>query len=349
MPLPREELLVSSPRPPTIRQVAERAGVSKSLVSLVLQGSAKVSDVKRAAVLGAIDELGYRPNGAARNLSSPRTNTVGVLLNDLRNPWFVNCLDGVASVLHANGLRMFLADAHLDRSMGDSLTKGFLEFRVDGLIIVGTLQPSPALEAAAAAVPTVVAASRDIALPRVDVVANDDVAGTRLAVEHLIGLGHRHIAHLSGNSGAVARLRHDTFIQVMEEAGLSPRVERTDMTEEGGYRAGVRLLRSDNPPTAVFAVNDMSCIGLLSAADELGIAVPQQLSLVGYDNTYLAGIRHIGLTTVDNASYEVGRQAADALLRRIATPTQPETLELITPRLQIRGSSSPVSSATTAT
>lgn len=334
---------MSSTRPPTIRQVAERAGVSKSLVSLVLQGSTKVGDAKRAAVLAAIDELGYRPNTAARNLSAHRTNTVGVLLNDLRNPWFVDCLDGIASVLHTNGLRMFLADAHLDRSMGDSLTKGFLEFRVDGLVIVGTLQPSPALEEAAAVVPTVVAASRDIDLPRVDVVANDDVAGTRMAVEHLIGLGHRHIVHLSGTSGEVARLRHGTFVEVMTAAGLRPWVERTDMTEEGGYRAGVRLLAAADPPTAVFAVNDMAAIGLLSAADELGVPVSQQLSVVGYDNTHLSGIRHIGLTTVDNASHEVGRRAAEALLVRIGAPTRPAVLELLAPHLEIRKSSGPIS------
>jgi DNA-binding LacI/PurR family transcriptional regulator len=339
---------MSSPRPPTIRQVAARAGVSKSLVSLVLQGSTKVSEAKRSAVLLAIDELGYRPNVAARNLSGHRTNTVGVLLNDLRNPWFVDCLDGIASVLHHNGLRMFLADAQLDRALGDSLTKGFLEFRIDGLVIVGTVQPSAALEEAAAAVPTVVAASRDITLPRVDVVANDDVVGTRLAVAHLISLGHRRIAHLSGTSGEVARLRHDTFVDVMTEAGLAPRVERTDMTEEGGYRAGVRLLAGGDKPTAVFAVNDVSCIGMLSAADELGIAVPQQLSLVGYDNTYLAGIRHIGLTTVDNASHEVGRRAADALVRRIAAPTRPEVLQLIVPQLQVRESTGPVTRAASA-
>jgi len=150
---PVEEVTVSPPRPPTIRQVAERAGVSKSLVSLVLRGSTNVSEAKRAAVLAAIEDLGYRPNAAARNLTSHRSNTVGVLLNDLRNPWFVDCLDGLASVLHANGMRMFLADARLDRTMGDSLTEGFLEFRVDGLVIVGTLQPSPALADAAAVVP----------------------------------------------------------------------------------------------------------------------------------------------------------------------------------------------------
>ncbi|HEX9497030.1 MAG TPA: LacI family DNA-binding transcriptional regulator, partial [Mycobacterium sp.] len=235
-------------RRPTIRQVAERAGVSKSLVSLVLRGSTNVSEAKRAAVLAAIEDLGYRPNAAARNLTSDRSNTVGVLLNDLRNPWFVDCLDGLASVLHANGMRMFLADARLDRTMGDSLTEGFLEFRVDGLVIVGTVQPSRALEDAAATVPTVVAASRDIDLPNVDVVANDDIAGTRLAVQHLLSLGHRRIAHLSGTTGEVARLRCETFAEVMNDAGFEPLIERTDMTEDGGYRGAVRLLAAANPP-----------------------------------------------------------------------------------------------------
>jgi DNA-binding LacI/PurR family transcriptional regulator len=340
--MPDEQVTVSPSRPPTIRQVADRAGVSKSLVSLVLRGSANVSEPKRAAVLAAIDDLGYRPNAAARNLTSRRSNTIGVLLNDLRNPWFVDCLDGLASVLHGKGMRMYLADARLDRAMGDSLTAGFLESRVDGLVIVGTVSPSPALEDAAATVPTVVAASRDIDLPNVDVVANDDVAGTRLAVEHLLGLGHRRIAHLSGTSGEVARLRRETFVDVMTDAGLEPHVERTDMTEDGGYRAGVRLLAAPNPPSAVFAVNDIACVGALSAADELGVRVPAQLSLVGYDNTHLAAIRHLSLTTVDNASYEVGRRAAEALLHRIEVPAREATVELIAPHLQIRGSSGPV-------
>ncbi len=271
-----------------------------------------------------------------------------MLLNDLRNPWFVDCLDGLASVLHGSGVRMFLADARLDRAMGDSLTEGFLEFRVDGLVIVGTLQPSRELEKASATVPTVVAASRDIALPNVDVVANDDAAGARLAVEHLLDLGHRRIAHISGTTGEVARLRLETYVAVMNEAGLEPLIERTDMTEEAGYRAGVRLLARAEPPTAVFAVNDISAIGALSAADELKVAVPRQLSLVGYDNTHLAGIRHLSLTTVDNASHEVGRRAARALLRRIETPNREAAIELIPPHLQVRGSSGPVRAGPTA-
>ena len=325
-------------RAPTIRQVAEHAGVSKSLVSLVLQGSPKVSAEKRAAVQTAIEELGYRPNAVARSLTERRTRIVGVLLNDLRNPWFVDCLEGLGAELHGSGLRMFMADSYLDRRMGDNLTEGFRELRVDGMVVVGTVTPSESLARLAAEVPTVVAASRDVHLPNVDVVANDDVAGTRLALTHLRELGHRRIAHICGTAGEVARIRRDTFVTEMHAAGLDPVVEPCDMTEEGGYRAAVRLLRADHPSTAIFAVNDMSCVGALSVADELGIAVPQQLSLVGYDNTHLAGIRHLWLTSVDNASFDVGRRAGRALLQRISTPDTPASEQLVDPRLQVRGS-----------
>ena len=111
-------------RPATIRTVAELAGVSKSLVSLVLRGSPNVSEARREAVQRAIDELGYRPNAIARQLTERRTNMVGVLLSDLRNPWFVDCLDGLVSVLQANGLRTLLTDVRLDRDSGDALLHG---------------------------------------------------------------------------------------------------------------------------------------------------------------------------------------------------------------------------------
>src|ERR1700712_673030 len=327
-------------RAATIRTVADRAGVSKSLVSLVLRGSASVSDAKRLAVQQAINELGYRPNAVARQLTERRTNMVGVLLNDLRNPWFVDCLDGLTSVLHAQGLRTLLADGRLDRSKDDALLQGFLELRVDGLILVGSMASSPTIAEAAAAVPTVVAASRDLTLPQIDVVANDDWVGTQLAVEHLIGLGHTRIAHLAGSLGAVADLRRRSYLDTMQRPGLAAElvIEGSDMTEEGGYRAAVRLLSRPNRPTAIFAVNDITCVGAMSAAQELGFRVPTDVSLVGYDNTSLAQIRHLWLTSVDNASVEVGQLAASALLRRIADPTAAATEQLLRPSLKIRGS-----------
>ncbi|WSF71437.1 LacI family transcriptional regulator [Streptomyces decoyicus] len=337
-------------RPPTIRGVAERAGVSKSLVSLVLQGSPRVSDAKRQAVLAAIEELGYRPNAAARSLVARRTHTVGVLLNDMRNPWFVEVLDGLNSLLQAHGLRMLMADGRLDRRAGQDFARTFQELRVDGIVVVGTLPDTDGLAEAAERLPTVIAGNHEPRLPRVDLVANDDERGARLATEHLIGLGHRRIAHIAGQ-GLVGELRRRGFESAVRAHGLaaSAVVENGDGTEEGGYRAAVRLLNpsrgSGSPvaerPTAVFAFNDISGVGALSAAQELGLEVPAGLSLVGYDNTYLARIRHLWLNSVNNASHEVGRRAARCLLDRMERPDAPAGQQLVAPELEIRGSTAP--------
>ncbi|MFE1941224.1 LacI family DNA-binding transcriptional regulator [Streptomyces massasporeus] len=329
-------------RAPTIRDVAERAGVSKSLVSLVLRGSDQVRPEKRDAVLRAAQELGYRPNAAARSLSEQRTRTVGVLLNDLRNPWFVDLLDGLNSLLHANGLRMLLADARLNRRTGQDPADPLLDLRVDGLVVVGTLPDPAALGQVAERIPVVLAGSREPAPPGVDVVAGDDERGALLVAEHLIGLGHRRIAHIAGY-GAVGELRRRSFEATMRRHGLADEVlvEPSDMTEEGGYRTTVRLLSRPDRPTAVFAVNDIAAIGVLSAAEELGLRVPRDLSVVGYDNTSIARLRHVWLTSVDNSSHEVGRRAAQCLLKRFEGAGGAGRVQLATPTLEIRGSSAP--------
>ncbi|MEV5355419.1 LacI family DNA-binding transcriptional regulator [Streptomyces sp. NPDC052693] len=329
-------------RPPTIRDVAERAGVSKSLVSLVLRGSAQVRPEKRDAVLRAARDLGYRPNAAARSLSERRTRTVGVLLNDLRNPWFVDLLDGLNSLLHAHGLRMLLADARLNRRTGQDPADPLLDLRVDGLVVVGTLPDPAALGAVAERMPVVLAGAREPVPPGVDQVAGDDERGARLVTEHLIGLGHRRIAHLAG-FGAVGELRRRSFEATMRAHGLADGavVEAGDMTEEGGYRATVRLLGRPDRPTAVFAVNDITCVGALSAAGELGLRVPRDLSLAGYDDTSLSRLRHLWLTTVDNAGHDVGRRAARFLLDRLERPGGEGRLHLAAPALQVRGTTGP--------
>ncbi|KOV52687.1 LacI family transcriptional regulator [Streptomyces sp. AS58] len=330
-------------RAPTIRDVAERAGVSKSLVSLVLRGSPQVRPEKRDAVLRAVRELGYRPNAAARTLSEQRSRTVGVLLNDLRNPWFVDLLDGLNSLLHDNGLHMLLADARLNHRTGRDLARSFLDLQADGLVVVGTLPDRAALEPVAERIPVVVAGAREPVPPGVDVVAGDDTDGARLATEHLVGLGHRRIAHIAGY-GAVGDLRRDSFEATMRAHGLADGavVESGDLTEEGGYRATVRLLSRPDRPTAVFAVNDITSVGVLSAADELGLRVPRDLSVVGYDNTSISRLRHVWLTTVDNAGHEVGRRAARALLDRIEGRGGPGGVRLTAPTLEIRGTTAAV-------
>lgn len=323
---------------PTIRTVAAHAGVSKSLVSLVLRGSTSVSDVKREAVEKAIRELGYRPNLGARSLSRRRTNIVGVLLNDLRNPWFVDCLEGMNSVLQQHDLKMFLADGRLDRSSDESFVESFMDLRLDGLALVGTRDPTPAIVEAAASMPTVVVASRDLDFPGVDVVAGDDELGTRLAVAHLVDLGHSRIAHIAG-MGAVADIRAESYRAAMTAHGLTRhvRVEQSDMTEDDGHRAGTRLLGTARP-SAIYAVNDLVAIGAMTACQDMRLTVPADVSVVGYDNTYIAQLRHVRLTSVENATVELGRQAATALVERITDPTAAGTLQLIPPAIAVRGS-----------
>lgn len=325
-------------RRPTIRDVAERAGVSKSLVSLVLQGSGNVSDGRREAVLSAMGELGYRPNRIARSLSAPRTSTVGVLLNDLRNPWFVELLEGLAATVHTAGVSPVLVDSHTDLRIGRRSVETLLEQRVDGLVVVGTTAETPGVEAAAAAgLPVVLAGTREPHLPRVDVVVNDDEAGARQATEHLLSLGHRRIAHLQG-PGEIAGLRRAGYERAMRAAGRQPRVVVGGMSEESGHAAAHRLLTAPDRPTAIFAFNDVSAVGVLSAAADHRLAVPGDLSVVGYDNTYLARIRHLSLTSVDNGNLGVGVQAGTYLLERLAHPELPARLHLVPTELQVRGS-----------
>jgi DNA-binding LacI/PurR family transcriptional regulator len=342
---------------PTIRDVAERAGVSKSLVSLVLQGSPKVSADRRAAVDRAIAELGYRPNAAARTLREGRSRAIGVLLNDLRHPWYIDLLDGLISVFEADGRHLVLSGGgRLNRRTDDSVLRGFFELEADGFILAGTQANSPVIAEVASVVPTVAVGWPGIDLPRVDAVANDDLLGATLATRHLIELGHRRIAHisgrLSGTSTVVGKLRQQGYEDTMRACGLGEyiRVEPGDFTEDAGYRATVRLLSASQhgaspqggqSPTAIFAVDDLTCLGAQSAASEMNVGVPGRLSLVGYDNSYLSRLRSIWLTSVDSAGFDAGRLAARTLLARVADPSRPAEVHLLAPTLQVRGSSAP--------
>ena len=332
-------------RRPTLETVAARAGVSRSLVSLVLRGSAPVSAGRRDAVLRAVAELGYRPNAAARVLAERKSNTVGVLLNDLRQPWFADMLDGLTPVLHAARKAILLGDGRIDRMMDEPLTWSFLDLGVDGLVLAGSSPVTATITNVAGKIPTIAVGGMDPDLPHVDVLANDDHLGGTLAVRHLVELGHRRIAHISGLPSAAGRRRMQAYRDTMRAAGLGGQVmvETGDMTEEGGYRAAARLLAltGTERPTAIFAANDLSCVGALSAAAAAGVRVPGELSLVGFDNSHLARLRALWLTSVDGAAYAMGQQAARMLLARIAHPGAPREVTLTPPRLEVRGSSGP--------
>jgi len=210
---------------------------------------------------------------------------------------------------------------------------------VDGLVLLSVVPDS--LKEAAASVPVVVVGERDVS--GVDIVVDDDELGASLAVDHLVELGHRRIAHIEGARSTTARYRRSGYEKAMRRHGLADHimVERGDFTEEGGYLAARALLSRDPRPTAIFAPNDLVATGVLSAADELRLPVPEQVSIVGYDNTHLAAIRHISLTSVDQPRRDMGRVAAELLTARIEDPTRVARQNLVVPHLVVRSTTGP--------
>jgi DNA-binding LacI/PurR family transcriptional regulator len=327
---------------PTIIDVAKRAGVSKSLVSLVMRNSPNVSEARRTAVLKAAEDLGYRPNALARGLVQGRTYTIGVLLSDLHNPFFAEIVDGIEETISLSQHRALLGTGNRDPHREARTVEAMLERQMDGVILVSPAVSKGEINAVAQNTPLVLVGRRvrDQAL---DCVVNDDFAGAVLAVEHLAELGHRRIAHISGGSGAGARARLRGYRHAMQRLDLERHAQVTSgtYTDRGGYHGALRLLGTEPPPTALFASNDFAALGALTAISEAGLSVPEDISLVGYDNTYLATLSSISLSSVNQPRREMGTIATRLLLERIEAKRAESRLEVLMPTLIARSTSAP--------
>lgn len=319
-------------KPATIYDVAARAGVSKSLVSLVLQRSPRVSDQRRAAVLQAIQELDYRPSTAAVSLAGTRSRTVGVVLDDFRNQWFVDLLTGLRESLQDQGHRLVVADRFLNTGLDASPVEGFLSMRVEGIVIAG--EPTTDL-AVPASMPLVIAGGR-VSIPRADTVANDDRAGGAIAAEHLLGLGHTRLGFVGAASAASAERRTGFLQATSGRATVVDTVLPGEPTEAAGSQALAALLDEHPDVTAVFAANDVMALGAMSELAARGLRVPEDVSVIGYDDTPVAAMRYVGLTSIDDRSVEIGRGSGERLLARIADPGTAATELLVEPRLVAR-------------
>jgi DNA-binding LacI/PurR family transcriptional regulator len=299
-----------------------------------------VSDDRRARVLAAAAELGYRPNAMARSLASRRSRTIGVLLNDLHNPFFAEITDGIEEVAGRHDYRILLSTGGRRRLREEAALEALLEYRVDGAILVSTMLGSTEVNRTAAATP-VVAVSRTFRSPAVDSVLTDDVYGAQLAVTYLIELGHRRIAHIDGGSNPSGPPRRRGYRQAMEAAGLKPLIVPGDFTETAGAKAAEQLLTFGERPTAVLAANDLAAAGAMDRLEEAGLSVPGDISIVGYDNTFLAALGHVALTTVNQPRQEMGRLAMKALLERIEGGRTEAIRHVTTPSLVIRRTTGP--------
>ena len=203
-----------------MQDVANEAGVSRALVSLVMRDSPKVSDQRRALVRQTADRLGYRPNAAARSLAQNHSNTIGVILNDLHNPFFADAVDGLQAEADRHGFRLMLMAAYLDPDIERAAMASFAEHRMDAVVVLGSNDPAPDLAHAGGGIPVV---SIGRAIEGADAVVNDDERGGELATQHLIDLGHELIVHIDGGTGAGASARRRGYISVMSANGSRPR------------------------------------------------------------------------------------------------------------------------------
>lgn len=283
-----------------------------------MRNSPRVSVESRQRVTDAATKLGYRPNLMARNLASRKTMTIGVLLNDLHNPWFAEVTDGIHAAAERHGYQLILASGRRSPRLESRALDTFLASRVDGIIVAGCRLSPARLDVVGAEV-ALVSVGRAFARLTIGTVNTDDAYGARLAVEHLHELGHRHIAHIDGGTGAGAAPRRTGYLRTMRMLGLADtaQVVAGDFTEQAGAHAAERLLRGAVMPTAIFTANDVSAVGAIDEIERGGLVVPNDVSVVGFDNTSLAELNHIGLTTIDQPTPEMGAAAAAMLIDAI--------------------------------
>jgi len=322
---------------PTMEDVAARAGVSRALVSLVMRGSPKVSEHRRDAVLRAADELGYSPHAMARSLASRTSHFLGVMVSDLHNAFWAEIVDGLDAGARDQGFELVINTGGRRAVRERQALASLLSFRPAGIALLGPVVPATAIETAATQAPLVLV-SRSSRLSTVDTVNDDGQTGSGLAVDHLVSLGHTDIVHIDGGGGSQAAPRRTGYVAAMRRHGLEPQVIRSEYTDVAGAKAIRELLETRGPhlPTAIVAANDFNAIGAISALEEAGLHVPADVSVVGYDNTSLAALRHVSLTTVDQPRIEMGRLAANALLQRVRGTRTTPVRHLLPPTLIIR-------------
>ena len=333
-----------SNRKPTIYDVARTAGVSTAAVSKVIRNAYGVSPAMKTKVTAAIDELGYRPSSTAQTLAGAGSR-VGIEMPGISNPFFIQIISGAMEGLDNSGFQLVVAPSMRPENEGSKALESLVDGHVVGLIAISPHGTRPWLEDLARRTPMVMIGRHD-KTDVFDTVTGDDHRGAASVMEHLLGLGHRDIVHLTRGEETTApeaatphSLRLEEYLASMTKAGLSDRVRvvRSGASEVESYHATVELLEQGSGPTAVFAGNDEMAFGVLRAARERGLS-PSELSVVGYDDAAVAGFPQVDLTTVNQSGEGMGRRAVALLLERIAGRTE-SVHERLEPRLVVRGSS----------
>lgn len=341
-------------RPTTLADVAAMAGVVPMTASRALNRSGYVSDDVRERVTAAARALKYRPNMLARQLRGSRLLAVGIMLPDIANPFTAELMKGITPALRAAGYTGFIATA--GRSVEDETAaiQAFVDHRIDGMLVAtrGTQIGDEVLKDLAAGGVPLVTIGRPVAIPAVDCITADHYQGACDAVTHLIGLGHRRIGFIGASLAEAAQLRrYQGYAAALQAAGIALNSDYivgtaagpAFATEEDGFHGLLALQKLKDAPTAIFARNDFTAIGALRAAHTLGLRVPQDLAIAGFDNIPIAAYQTPPLTTVEQPIVDQGRIAADLLLKRIESPTRRRHTVQLPCKLIIRESTKAVS------
>jgi LacI family transcriptional regulator len=328
----------------TLKDVAVHAGVSVGTVSRVLNDNPQVSPETRARVEAVIAELGYRPNALARSFRRQRNNTLSLVVPDITAPFFAELAKHVGAAALKRGYSVMLGNSAYSQETERMFIHQLHERRVDGLILVPTSPADPVPKSERSRVLVV-----DRELPGLDLVASDHLGGVALAMEYLLGLGHSVIACISGPQELPPlKQRYEGYVSSVSEtfSALGLELERYVRTGpyvyEFGYEAAVSLLQQNDPrPTALVASSDQQAIGALRACADIGVDVPRDVSIVGFDDIPLASLVTPRLTTVRQPIEEIAHVAVERLLERLEAPPRRRRRVLLNTELVFRASSAP--------
>ena len=326
-------------KPATIRDVARHADVSVASVSRVLNGTGVVNESTRQRILQAIDVLRYVPHSGARSLSTSRTDTVGVILPDLFGEFFSELIRGMDVAARAHGLHLIVSSSHDDADEASAAIRS-MRGRVDGLIVLSPYLNAVSLTASLAGrTPVLLMNGGAMDAERPSIVI-DNRGGAITAVQHLLALGRRRIAHISGPSGNLeAEARLSGYAEALAGSGVIAQVLDGDFTQGSGYRAVSRMLAAGERPDAIFAGNDMMAVGAVLALQEAGVRCPEDIAVVGFDDVPIAELVRPALTTLRIDIAGLGKRAMERLVAMIQSPEAGDVAsEIVRPSLVVRGS-----------
>lgn len=327
----------------TIHEVAKRAKVSPTTVSHVINNTRFVSEALRQRVQRAMEELNYRPNALARSLRLGETHTLGLILPDSANPFFAEIGHAIEAAAFERGYSVILCNTENDPTKELLYTNVLENRQVDGMIFVATGGNHDALSNIVRNGLPLVVVDRDLGSLGLDAVTTNNHQGGMLATRHLIELGHQIIGCIAGPSDLTPSAERVTgYCDAVKEANLEVKntlLLRGDFHVPSGLEAAIRLLQQDPRPTALFVCNDLMAIGALHAAAQLGLRVPDDVAIVGFDDIELASYTIPPLSTVCQPKQEIGQMAIELMLARMASPSLPPQHKILPPQLVIRESS----------